>query len=122
MARTRKYKTLKGLLRALGDPDRKSPWHPYIDVELMRKKKAYFPRTREYHKFILSEAAEDEFWLGIAKVVWSRNAKANMYNLRDCRYFGLMRRLWWNGNRYEYCAGQDYPSEIRTIQRASRQF
>ena len=71
------------------------------------------------HPFQLSAEAEEEFWLGIAQVVWERNYRANIDCLKYCRPFDLMSRLWYNGRYFVYCAGQDYLSEIRAIQRAS---
>lgn len=114
MARTRKFKTLAGLMKAAD--------LRYLTATQMRNKRLFFPKTRQYQPFKLSDEAENVFWLGIAKVVWERNFRANANNLRYCRRFSLMDRLWYDGNSYVYCAGQDYPSEIRTIQRASRQF
>ena len=79
--KTKKYKTLKGLMKALDN-----------------------------HVFTLRDMNRGEAWFPNDPKDWqiSRLAYAT---------FGLTDRLWWNGNRFEYCAGQDYPSEIRFIQR-----
>ncbi len=112
MARTRKYKTLKGLMKALNMKQ--------FSALDMRRECWFFSDTRQSHPVILSEDAQNEFWKGIAQVVWERNWKANINNLRFCKTFGLMSRLIYDGKRCFYCAGQDYPSEIRVIQRTSR--
>lgn len=65
--------------------------------------------------FEFPEDVLHEFYSGCAKVVW-RNPKD--WQIQRLRHYnaGIMRRLWFNGERYEYCAGQDYPGEIRFIQ------
>lgn len=68
-------------------------------------------------KFELSEQAEDEFVRGITGVLWSKVDEDRMYRVRHARSMGILRRLWYDGKRFEYCAGQDYPGEIRFIQR-----
>lgn len=111
--RTRCYKTLEGL--------RKQLHSGYITAEDMRNKRAWFNDGWHYN-FRISAEAEDEFWQGIAKVVWNRPSSHNVNSLRDLK-IGLMSRLMYDGGKYRaysYCAGQDYPGEIRTIQYYAR--
>lgn len=67
--------------------------------------------------FKLSEQAKGEFVQGIAGVIWSKVTDERIRKVRHAREMGILRRLWFDGERYEYCAGQDYTSEIRFIQR-----
>lgn len=111
--RTRRYKTLEGLRKQLRSG--------FITAEEMREKRACF-KDYSYHNFSISAEAEDEFWQGIAKVVWNRPSSHNVNSLRDLK-IGLMSRLMYDGGKYReysYCAGQDYPGEIRTIQYYAR--
>lgn len=108
---TKHYKTLNGLLKAIGTN--------YIDVHTFSRGYAYFRSTYQSHKFVLSDEANDEYWSGIAHVIWRKPSDAQISNLERVarrNYMGLFERLWYDGRRFVYCAGQDYPSEIRCIQ------
>lgn len=111
--RKRRYKTLEGL--------RKQLHSGYITAEEMRNKRAYF-KDGWHRNFSISAEAEDAFWNGVAHVVWNRPSSHNVNSLRDLN-IGLMSRLMYDGGKYReysYCAGQDYPGEIRTIQYYAR--
>ena len=64
----------------------------------------------------IPEASEQHFWKEIAKVIWSKPTEANINDLKSSKGWWL-RRLTWNGERFEYVAGQDYPYEIRQIRK-----
>lgn len=105
--KTKKYKTLKGLMKALN----RQVW----TVLDMNCGTAWFPNEEKTCKFELPDEVMDEFYRGCCQVIY-RHPKE--WQIRQISYVnaGIFRRLWWNGRRYEYCAGQDYPSEIRCIQ------
>lgn len=105
--KTKKYKTLKGLMKATG----KREWTA-LD---MARGEAWFNSENKTCRFSLPVEVVEAFWEGLAKVVWRHPSERQ---IRLIRYYtdGIMRRLWWNGRYYEYCAGQDYPGEIRFIQ------
>lgn len=81
----------------------------------MNRGTAWFPNEEKTCKFELPDEVMDEFYRGCCQVIY-RHPKE--WQIRQISYVnaGIFRRLWWNGRRYEYCAGQDYPSEIRCIQ------
>lgn len=106
--RTYHYKTLKGLMRAnnirqftLADFRRHIVWKPGVGSI----------------RFTLPEEVMDEFARGIAGVIWSKVTEDRVYRVMYAKDMGILRRLWFDGKRYEYCAGQDYTGEIRFIQR-----
>lgn len=105
--KTKKYKTLKGLMKALNKH--------VLTLRDMNRGAAWFPNERKTCRFELPDEVKRGFYEGIAKVIWTRPKAWQISRLADIT-FGLTERLWWNGNRFEYCAGQDYPSEIRFIQ------
>lgn len=105
--KTKKYKTLKGLMKALNNH--------VLTLRDINRGEAWFPNERKTCRFELPEEVKRAFYEGIAKVIWARPKDWQISRLAYAT-FGLTDRLWWNGNRFEYCAGQDYPSEIRFIQ------
>lgn len=105
--KTKRYKTLKGLMKALGTRQ--------LTVLDVNRGQGWFPTEEKTCKFDLPESVLAEFYLGCAMVVWRKPKDWQVRRLRYCND-GIMRRLWFNGKRYEYCAGQDYPGEIRFIQ------
>jgi hypothetical protein len=107
-SRKTKYKTLKGLLNAIGYPD-------YISGEAMANKRARFADGWWYN-FRVTDEVENEFWSGMAHVVWKNPSKFQIRNLRYAKSW-MLQRMMWKKHGFSYCAGQDYPSEIRTIQR-----
>lgn len=105
--KTKKYKTLKGLMKAL---DKR-----VLTLRDMNRGAAWFPNERRTCRFELPDEIKQAFYEGIAKVIWTRPKTWQISRLANIT-FGLTERLWWNGKRFEYCAGQDYPGEIRFIQ------
>lgn len=100
------YKTLKGLLKAMGETT--------LTAKQMAEKHARFADAWHYD-FKVSEELENEFWKGIAEVVWKRPS-ARQINLLKYAKSWMLDRLYYSNGYYRYCAGQDYPSEIRSIQ------
>ena len=105
--RTIHYKTLKGFMRANGI--RQFTLEDFISGQCFSSQHGWF-------KFKLSEEAENEYIRGITGVIWAKVTDERMYRVRHAKSMGILRRLWFNGKRYEYCAGQDYRGEIRYIQ------
>lgn len=105
---TRKFSTLQELLDAL--------YHDTVSAEIISEKRACFKDGASYEccNFEIPEASEQHFWKEIAKVIWSKLTEANINDLKSSKGWWL-RRLTWNGERFEYVAGQDYPYEIRQI-------
>lgn len=111
--RTIKYKTLKGLLRQTS--------YGRITLNDVRQGRFYH-RTKGWVNFKLSIPAQEEFYKGIAGVVWSKATPIRIAYVNNAKYMGILDRLWYNGKRYEYCAGQDYVGEIRFIQNQLRRW
>lgn len=105
--RTIHYKTLKGFMRANGIRQ--------FTLEDFRSQQC-FSSQHGWIKFKLSEEAENEYVRGITGVIWSKVNDERMHRVRHAKSMGILRRLWFDGKRYEYCAGQDYTGEIRYIQ------
>lgn len=105
--RTIHYKTLKGFMRANGIRQ--------FTLEDFRSGRIYNSR-KGWIKFKLSEEAENEYVRGITGVIWSKVNDERMYRVHHAKSMGILRRLWFDGKRFEYCAGQDYTGEIRYIQ------
>lgn len=107
---TRKFSTLQELLDAL--------YHDTVSAEIISEKRACFKDGASYEccNFEIPEASEQHFWKEIAKVIWSKPTESNINDLKSSKGWWL-RRLTWNGERFEYVAGQDYPYEIRQIRK-----
>ena len=105
--RTIHYKTLKGFMRANGI--RQFTLEDFISGQCFNPRHGWI-------KFQLSESAANEYIRGITGVIWAKVTDERMYRVRHAKSMGILRRLWFNGKRYEYCAGQDYRGEIRFIQ------
>lgn len=107
---TRKFSTLKELLDAL--------YYDTVSAEIISEKRACFKDGTSYEccNFEIPEASEQHFWKEIAKVIWSKPTEANINDLKSSKGWWL-RCLTWNGERFEYVAGQDYPYEIRQIRK-----
>lgn len=108
MKRTRPttYKTLDGLLRQL-------QWN-ILTAENMADKRATFADSRHYC-FKVTQEIDDAFWNGIAHVIWKRPSQSQIEKLRYAKCW-MLRRMMYSKYGFQYCAGQDYPSEIRSIQ------
>ena len=105
--RTIHYKTLKGFMRA--NDIRQFTLEDFISGKCFSKRHGWM-------KFHLSESAANEYLRGITGVIWAKVTDERMYRVRHAKSMGILRRLWFDGKRYEYCAGQDYTGEIRYIQ------
>lgn len=107
---TRKFSTLQELLDAL--------YYDTVSAEIISEKRACLKDGTSYEccNFEIPEASEQHFWKEIAKVIWSKPTEANINDLKSSKGWWL-RRLTWNGERFEYVAGQDYPYEIRQIRK-----
>lgn len=112
--KTYKYKTLKGLLRQLG-----GRYFTFYDLHSGR----FYHKTRGWVRYELSDDGREEAARKFAGVLWS---KVNDGRVSQCKNYygkmcGILERLWIEkSGRATYCAGQDYPSEIRTIQHLVR--
>lgn len=107
---TRKFSTLKELLDAL--------YHDTVSAEIISEKRACFKdgASYEFCNFEIPEASEQHFWKEIANVLWNKPTEANINALKESKGWWLQ-LLTWNGERFEYVAGQDYPYEIRQIRK-----
>ena len=105
--RTNHYKTLKGFMRA--NDIRQFTLADFISGQCFNPRHGWV-------KFQLSESAVNEYVRGITGVIWAKITDERMYRVRHAKSMGILRRLWFDGKRYEYCAGQDYTGEIRFIQ------
>ena len=109
--RTIHYKTLKGLLRQTS--------YGRINLNEMRSRRFYH-KTKGFVNFSLDWGEVGKFYRGIAGVVWSKVTEDRIAMVSSAKYMYILDRLWYNGKRYEYCAGQDYVGEIRHIQNELR--
>lgn len=100
------YKTLDGLTRQI-------QWNT-LTGEHMANMRATFANGWHYN-FKVTQELEDQFWNGIAHVIWRRPSERQTSLLRHAKSW-MLQRMMYSGGRFSYCAGQDYPSEIRTIQ------
>lgn len=101
------YKTLQGLAKQLA--------YKQIDGEMMAEHRACFGRLYCCQNFKVTQEVEDEFWNGMAKIVWDNPSERQVKCLRYADTW-MLRRLMYSNGRFHYCAGQDYPSEIIRIQ------
>lgn len=107
--KTIKYKTLEGLFKQASELN-------FNDFDEGR----FIHKGQGWRKFQLPEAERVKGYDMFAAAVWQRNRRRGAYLMR--RYsgprYGILNRLFVDkhSHRPEYCAGQDYISEIRTIQ------
>lgn len=112
--RNRKYKTLEGLMKAMNTNQ--------LTADRMQSGQFYYSTPNIAKGFMcrfeLPSDVTETYWHNLAKVVWKnpRDWQVQKMQYAQC---GLYRRLWYDSRykTYEYCAGQDYDGEIRTIQR-----
>lgn len=111
--KTYRYKTLRGLVS-----------QSYCPVTFNQLKKGQFiHKTHGWVKFKLPDEELEIAFTALAKVIWERNWRSGLcrMNCYNGRMHGIFDRLWIDKDmRAEYCAGQDYTSEIRFIQRLFR--
>ena len=115
--KTINYKTLRGLVKQ----------SIYDSISFNDFKRGqFYHKTHGRVKFRLPEEEKDKAYEMFASAVYS-NGKANAYKLWQYggRSYGILERLTIicksYGFRGDYCAGQDYTSEIRTIQKIIRE-
>lgn len=114
MSTTRKYTTLRGLFQNLGLRN--------LTLASFISKRAYDNVRHEWVVLQLSDDLADEIAVLLASVLVSKRYVDKYATLIHNAYttYGIYSRLWItrtkNGFRAEYCAGQDYPAEIRCIQ------
>lgn len=108
--KVKSFSTLQELLDAL--------FHDTVSAEMISEKRACFKDGEHYnhYDFVIPDTSEAHFWKGVAKCIWSKPSDANIAALKESKGWWL-KRLTWNGVRFEYTAGQDYPYEIRKIQK-----
>ncbi len=89
----------------------------YLTAEMMSEKRACFKEGNSYnhYDFEVPAASEDYFWKELAKKVWRKPSEQNISDLRNSQGWWL-KLLSFDGERFEYTAGQDHPYEIRKIQ------
>jgi len=115
--RTRNYKTLRGMVSQAYSRE----------INFNDFKAGQFHHDRlGWVNFRLPESERQKAYEMFASAIYS-NGKANVYKLMryDGKKYGILARLTiickYYGFRGDYCAGQDYPSEIRTIQKIFRE-
>lgn len=109
--KTRKYKTIKSAA--------KQCFYKEISLSDFVKGQMYH-KTLGWIKFKVDDF--DAACLGFAQVIYERNAKSKLHLIKSAKPYGILGRLTYDAryDRFGYCAGQDYPSEIRFIQRLLR--
>ena len=105
---TRKYKTLAGLLS--------QTLYGILNFNDFKSGRFYH-KKHGYVSFSLSEEETEKVYSEMSSVVYA-NGKKNAFRLRNYRgqSYRIFNGLCINKKKAYYCAGQDYPSEIRTIQ------
>ena len=110
----RNYKTLKGLLSQT----------LYGQINFND-----FHNGRFYHKkngftfFTLADDAKEQCYELMASAIWERNSASRVGLMKNYTGYphgvlkGISVKLGKNGFRASYCAGQEYTSEIRCVQR-----
>lgn len=110
---TRKYKTLKGLLSQNGGQLGYNDFH----------RNQFYHKTAGWQNFSLPEEEKEKGYIMLASAIYTDGKKMS-YRLRNYngRAAGILNRIFFerNGKRATYCAGQDYPGEIRFIQKLFR--
>ena len=111
--RTVYYATLKGLVRQT----------PYGRITLNEMNNGkFYHRSKGWVRFELKESEKRRFYCGIAGVVWAKPTNVHIAYVERAKEMSILDRLWYNGRWYQYCAGQDYVSEIRYIQSELRKW
>lgn len=117
---TRKYKTIEGLL--------KQCYGHELNFNDFTSRSFYHDKSGRWCKFSLPNEEIERAVKLFANVVYSRVTKTQFDNVRYYRgrSCGILKRLTIEKKYYDkevrgtYCAGQDYDSEIRTIQKILR--
>lgn len=118
--KTKHFKTLKGLLAA--SYNGQFTFSDYLAKRL-------FCKDRKLYNVVLDDKVETQLLQLFAGVVYAKATTERMTKMArvycDC---GLFSRLWIKKSKYDgqvradYCAGQDYVSEIRMFQYLIRKY
>ena len=115
--KTKKYKTMEGLLRHAGR----------FNLYQFLTGRGWF--NGKYYNFVLPSDERQRLAEVFADVLYSRRSKCKAHLIKNAdssAACGITERLYIKkdketGKFYaSYCAGQDYPSEIRCIQKLIR--
>lgn len=115
---TKEYKTLEELVGTATQPFYKLHFNDF-------KNRTFHHPDCGYVKFSLPDEEIHKAYVLFASCLWTRNIEdhAGMIDRYSCSH-GIFSRLWltWrkDGIKVDYCAGQDYPSEIRCMQNLIR--
>lgn len=110
--KTYKYKTLKGLLS--------QTVYNTISLNELNSGRIYLI-NRGFCNFELQDEEKEMAYKLIASVIYSKNPDSHIYHISTARNYGIFDRVRINKRvKGEYCAGQDYNAEIRTIQHLIR--
>lgn len=114
MKKARTYKTLNGLMR--GAQSNTFTLYEMLDGRFYQN----------WKRFEVTDELRDQLLNMFASAIWSR-PKTHIWKLERIENCGILRRVMIDKSRdrktgkiyfyASYCAGQDYPSEIRFIQR-----
>lgn len=103
---TRKYKTLKGLLSQTRQLN-------FNDFHANR----FFHKKHGWMMFSLPDEEKDKGYAMLASAIYRNGAsKTSLMKRYIGKEFGILNRIFFVRGEATYCAGQDYPAEIRTIQ------
>lgn len=116
--RTRKYKTLRGMLRAY---DKKQ----FTMSDFLSGREVYDYKSRKWFKIELSDEALRELSDGFCYALSCQKRKRDevFYNMKYGRIeqYGILSRLWveLRGNKpsFTYCVGQDGDYEYPLVKR-----
>lgn len=104
--RTRKYKTLKGLLSQTNQLN-------FNDFHANR----FIHKKHGWMMFSLPDEEKDKGYTMLASAIYHNGAsKISRMKRYSGKAFGILNRIFFERGGATYCAGQDYPAEIRTIQ------
>ena len=109
---TRHYKTLRGLLSQTT-----CHYLNYLDL----KRGRFYHKNAGWVNFTLPSLEIEKAYTAMASVIYA-NGERNAYRLINYRgkHHGILERLMINKRGATYCSGQDYPSEIKEIQKIFR--
>lgn len=105
-SRPRPYKTLEGLRKQM-------QWGVLTGEEMVNGRATFVDGW--HYNFKVTEEVEDEFWEKMAHVIWRRPSASQIRRLRYVKNW-MLKRMHYSHTGFSYCAGQDYPYEIRAIQ------
>ena len=112
--KTREYKTLRGLVNAT--------YYKQITFNQLISGR-FVHKTLGLCKFRLSDAEMHKAFELLSVVVYERQAKSRLHRLENYhgQEYGIFNRLWINKRlEGDYCAGQDYISEMSCIKKLLR--